>query len=51
MRPTKRSAPVQPNRFLVSSADKYQFSRAGRLIKDILFPHGSQPSGIVLSKP
>jgi hypothetical protein len=45
------SAPVRPNRFLVSSADKYQYSQGGRLIKDILFPHGSQPSGIVLSKP
>ena len=45
------SAPAQPNRFLVSSADKYQYSQAGKLIKDILFSHGSQPSGIVLSKP
>ena len=44
------SAPVVPNRVLVSSADKYRYSKHGTLKKDILFKHGAQPDGIVLTK-
>jgi hypothetical protein len=43
------SAPVKPDRVLVSSADKYRYSKAGALRKDILFGHGAQPDGIVLT--
>jgi hypothetical protein len=35
---------------LVSSADKYQYPVGGGSTRDILFSHGSQPTGIVLSR-
>ena len=43
------AAPVKPNKFLVSSADKYRYAKGGASRKDILFAHGSQPDGIVLT--
>ncbi|MGB7014795.1 MAG: NHL repeat-containing protein [Candidatus Cybelea sp.] len=42
------SAPV-PDRVLVSSADKYRYPKGSALRKDILFKHGAQPDGIVLT--
>ncbi len=44
------SAPVEPNKFLVSSADKYPYSKGGASSKDILFKHGAQPDGIALAR-
>ena len=44
------SSPVEPNKFLVSSADKYRYSKGGASSKDILFKHGAQPDGIVLTR-
>ena len=38
-----------PDKVLVSSADKYRYTKGGASRKDILFSHGSQPDGIVLS--
>jgi NHL repeat len=35
---------------LVSSADKYQYTTGGGSTRDILFSHGSQPTGIVLGR-
>jgi hypothetical protein len=40
-----------PNKVLVPSADQYQYSAGGGSTRDILFSHGSQPTGIVLSRP
>jgi hypothetical protein len=39
-----------PNKVLVPSADKYQYPAGGGSTKDILFSHGSQPTGIVVSQ-
>ncbi len=44
------SAPVEPNKFLVSSADKYRYPKGGATSKDIFFKHGAQPDGIVLTQ-
>jgi hypothetical protein len=44
------SAQVGPDKFLVSSADKYPYSTGGASSKDILFQHGAQPDGIVLTR-
>jgi hypothetical protein len=44
------SAPSEPNKFLISSADKYRYSKGGASSKDILFKHGAQPDGIVLTR-
>jgi NHL repeat len=44
------SGPVEPDKFLVSSADKYPYSTGGASSKDILFQHGAQPDGIVLTR-
>ena len=44
------SAPGKPPKVLVSSADKYPYSKGGASSKDILFKHGAQPSGIVLTR-
>jgi hypothetical protein len=38
-----------PDKVLVSSADKYRYTKGGASRKDILFSHGSQPDGIVVS--
>jgi hypothetical protein len=38
-----------PPKVLVSSADKDPYPKGGTSSKDILFPHGAQPDGIVLS--
>lgn len=43
------SAPGKPPKVLVSSADKYRYSKGGASTKDILFKHGAQPDGIVLT--
>jgi hypothetical protein len=43
-------APVEPDKFLVSSADKYRYPNGGASNKDILFKHGAQPDGIVLTR-
>jgi hypothetical protein len=43
------SAPDEPNKFLVSSADKDRYPKGGASSKDILFSHGAQPDGIVLT--
>ena len=40
----------EANKALVSSADKYQYTAGGVSTRDILFSHGSQPTGIVLSR-
>jgi NHL repeat-containing protein len=40
-----------PNKVLVPSSEKYQFPAGGDSTKTILFSHGSQPTGIVLSRP
>ena len=47
---SRASAPVEPNKVLVSSADKYRYSKGGVSRKDILFNHGAQPDGIVLTQ-
>jgi hypothetical protein len=39
-----------PNKVLVPSADKYQYTVGGGSTRDILFSHGSQPADIVLSQ-
>lgn len=39
-----------PPKVLVSSADKYQYPTGGTSSKDILFQHGAQPDGIVLTR-
>lgn len=44
------SAPGEPPKVLVSSADKYRYSKGGASSKDILFKHGAQPDGIVLTR-
>jgi hypothetical protein len=44
------SAQVEPDKFLVPSADKYRYSKGGASNKDILFKHGAQPDGIVLTR-
>jgi hypothetical protein len=44
-----KSAPVEPNKFLVPSADKYRYPKGGASTKDILLKHGAQPDGIVLA--
>jgi NHL repeat len=43
------SAPGKP-KVLVSSADKYRYPTGGASRKDILFKHGAQPDGIVLTR-
>jgi len=43
------SGPGEP-KVLVSSADKYRYSEGGASSKDILFMHGAQPDGIVLTR-
>ena len=43
------SAHVKPDKVLVSSADKYRYPKGGGSTKDILFMHGAQPSGVVLT--
>ncbi len=40
----------EPNKVLVSSADKYRYSKGGATSKDIFFKHGAQPDGIVLTR-
>jgi hypothetical protein len=40
----------KPNKVLVSSADKYRYSKGGATSKDIFFKHGAQPDGIVLTR-
>ncbi|MGB6713723.1 MAG: hypothetical protein WBE30_08865 [Candidatus Cybelea sp.] len=45
------SAPgVPPPKVLVSSADRYRYPKGGESSKDILFQHGAQPDGIVLTR-
>jgi hypothetical protein len=44
------SSPGEPPKVLVSSADKYRYTKGGASSKDILFKHGAQPSGIVLTQ-
>jgi len=44
------SAPGKPPKVLVSSADKYRYPKGGASSKDILFKHGAQPNGIVLTQ-
>ncbi|MGA7355741.1 MAG: NHL repeat-containing protein [Candidatus Cybelea sp.] len=45
------SAPGEPPpKVLVSSADRYRYPKGGESSKDILFQHGAQPDGIVLSR-
>jgi hypothetical protein len=39
----------QPPKVLVSSTDRYRYSKGGASRKDILFKHGAQPDGIVLT--
>jgi NHL repeat len=39
-----------PPKVLVSSADKYRYPKGGSTSKDILFQHGAQPDGIVLTR-
>jgi hypothetical protein len=43
------STPGRPPKVLVSSADRYRYSKGGASRKDILFNHGAQPDGIVLT--
>jgi hypothetical protein len=41
---------VPPPKVLVSSADRYRYPKGGESSKDILFQHGAQPDGIVLTR-
>ena len=48
-RPVSAASAPGPPKVLVSSADKYRYSKGGASTKDILFKHGAEPNGIVLT--
>jgi hypothetical protein len=47
--PDSAASAPRPPKVLVSSADKYRYPKGGASTKDILFKHGAQPDGIVLT--
>jgi hypothetical protein len=49
-RPASAASASRPPKVLVSSADKYRYPKGGGSTKDILFSHGAQPNGIVLTR-
>jgi hypothetical protein len=49
-RPASTVSAPGPPKVLVSSADKDRYSKGGASSKDILFKHGAQPDGIVLTR-
>jgi hypothetical protein len=49
-RPASPASAPRPLKVLVSSADKYRYSKGGESTKDILLEHGAQPDGIVLTQ-
>jgi NHL repeat len=47
---SRPSVSGEPDKVLVSSADKYRYPKGGATSKDIFFKHGAQPDGIVLTR-